>query len=61
MVFVFSFLANIHKRHSAYMKRFLDAIFRTDSMLELKLRELTKDSLENQLVVIPPLKVNWVQ
>ncbi|KAL5357963.1 Low affinity iron permease [Aspergillus floccosus] len=61
MVFVFSFLANLHERHSSYMKQFLDALFRTDSMLELKLRELTQDKLENQPVIVPPPKVNCVQ
>lgn len=61
MVFVFSFLANIHERHSTYMKRCLDAIFSVDSKLELKLRELTDDNLENQPTVIPPPKINWIQ
>ncbi|EED24066.1 low affinity iron transporter, putative [Talaromyces stipitatus ATCC 10500] len=61
MVFVFSFLANIHERHSTYMKRCLDAIFCVDSRLELKLRELTDDNLQNQPVVIPPPRVNWIQ
>jgi low-affinity ferrous iron transport protein len=61
MVFVFSFLANIHERHSAYVKKCLDAVFQADSNLELKLRELADDSLDNQPVIIPPPKVNWIQ
>ncbi|KAL1969789.1 hypothetical protein VTN77DRAFT_7298 [Rasamsonia byssochlamydoides] len=61
MVFVFSFLANIRERHSEYTKRCLDAIFRVDAALELKLRTLTGDQQDNELVVIPPPKANVVQ
>ncbi|KAL1984647.1 hypothetical protein VTN96DRAFT_8773 [Rasamsonia emersonii] len=61
MVFVFSFLANIRERHSDYTKRCLDAIFRVDAALELKLRTVTGDQQENELVIIPPPKANVVQ
>ncbi|KAM5435177.1 hypothetical protein MferCBS31731_006474 [Microsporum ferrugineum] len=61
MVFVFSFLTNIHERHSGYMKRCLDAIFSVDSRLELRLRSLTGDRLSNGMVIIPAPKMNSIQ
>jgi low-affinity ferrous iron transport protein len=61
MVFVFSFLANIRERHSEYTKRCLDSIFRVDAALELKLRTMTGDQQDNELIVIPPPAANVVQ
>ena len=61
MVFVFAFLANIRERHSTYLNTCLDAIFRVDAALELKLRLLTGDQLSNDCVIIRPPKVNVVQ
>ncbi|OXV09318.1 hypothetical protein Egran_02919 [Elaphomyces granulatus] len=61
MVFVFAFLANIRERHSAYLNSCLDAIFRVDAALELKLRLLTGDQLSNDCVIIQAPKVNSVQ
>jgi low-affinity ferrous iron transport protein len=61
MVLVFSFLANIRERHASYMRVCLDAIFRVDSALELKLRHLVGDKQDNEVIVIPPPKVNWLQ
>ncbi|KAH8703299.1 Low affinity iron permease-domain-containing protein [Talaromyces proteolyticus] len=61
MVFIFSFLANIHERHSAYTKTCLNSIFIVDSALERKLRSLTGDQVDNSVVVIPAPKMNPVQ
>ncbi|KAK0863743.1 hypothetical protein LTR87_016080 [Friedmanniomyces endolithicus] len=61
MVLIFAFLANIRERHSAYTKICLDATFRLDSFLERKLRLLTGDKLEKDVVVIPPPKFNALQ
>ena len=61
MVLVFSFLANIRERHSAYLKRCLDALFRVDAALEIRLRTLTEDTEKNETVVIPPIKANTTQ
>jgi low-affinity ferrous iron transport protein len=61
MVLVFSFLANIRERHSDYTKRCLDALFRVDAALELKLRCLTDDQVDNEVVVILPPKANTIQ
>ncbi|KAJ9302048.1 hypothetical protein DTO271G3_914 [Paecilomyces variotii] len=61
MVFIFAFLANIRERHSAYMNKCLDAIFKTDSMVEARLRHLTGDDAENAIVVLPAPKVGIIQ
>jgi low-affinity ferrous iron transport protein len=61
MVLVFSFLANIRERHSRYIARCLDATFRVDSALELKLRLLTNDTIANDTVIVPAPKVNRIQ
>jgi low-affinity ferrous iron transport protein len=61
MVFVFAFLANIRERHAEHTRRCMDAIYHVDSALELKLRVLTGDRLENECVVIPRPKTNVAQ
>lgn len=61
MVFVFAFLANINERHSAYIHKCLDAIFKTDAAIESRLRYLTEDDDENIAVVLPAPKVNILQ
>ncbi|KAE8369176.1 Low affinity iron permease-domain-containing protein [Aspergillus caelatus] len=61
MVFIFAFLANIRERHAAYTRSCLDAIFQVDSSLETKLRQLTDDSLPNDLVIIPAPRVSKIQ
>ncbi|KZZ94113.1 metal ion transporter [Ascosphaera apis ARSEF 7405] len=61
MVFTFGFLANMRERRSAYSKKCFDSIFVVDSVLELKLRSLTDDDLENDTVVLPAPKMNRIQ
>lgn len=61
MVLVFSFLANIRELHHDYSLKCLQATFRVDSALEGKLRLLTGDSLENDIVVIDAPKTSPVQ
>lgn len=61
MVFVFAFLANIRERHSAYTLSCLNAIFKVDSTLEFRLRLLTGDNIDNDVVIIPAPKVNRIQ
>ncbi|GIK02926.1 low-affinity Fe(2+) transport protein [Aspergillus viridinutans] len=61
MVFVFAFLANIRERHSAYTLSCLNAISKVDATLEYRLRLLTGDNIENDVVIIPAPKVSGVQ
>ncbi|KAF2160327.1 hypothetical protein M409DRAFT_70498 [Zasmidium cellare ATCC 36951] len=61
MVFIFSFLAILRERHSDYIRACIDAIYRVDSTLELKLRVVTNDQAGNLPVVIPALRMNRVQ
>jgi low-affinity ferrous iron transport protein len=61
MVLYFAFLANIRERHSAHAKRCLDILFDADSILELRLRDLTDDAENNPSVIIPAPKVGRLQ
>ncbi|KAI5282466.1 low-affinity Fe(2+) transport protein, partial [Ascosphaera aggregata] len=61
MVLTFGFLANMREQRAAYGKKCFDSIFVVDSVLELKLRSLTSDNLENDSVVIPGPKMNCIQ
>ncbi|KAE8372263.1 Low affinity iron permease-domain-containing protein [Aspergillus bertholletiae] len=61
MVFMFAFLANIRERHDAYTRCCFDAIFQVDASLEAKLRQLTHDSLSNDVVIIPAPRVSKIQ
>ncbi|OJJ50279.1 hypothetical protein ASPZODRAFT_149640 [Penicilliopsis zonata CBS 506.65] len=71
MLFVFSFLANIHERHAEYEARALDAIYRLDSTLECTLRtydnnhssdkEKHNQILPNPVMTSHPPKVNILQ
>ncbi|RLL94787.1 hypothetical protein CFD26_100396 [Aspergillus turcosus] len=61
MVFVFAFLANIRERHAAYTLSCIHAIFKVDSTLEFRLRLLTGDNIDNDVVIIPAPKVNGIQ
>ncbi|KAK9550434.1 hypothetical protein V6Z88_002544 [Aspergillus fumigatus] len=61
MVFVFAFLANVRERHSAYARSCLNAIFQVDATLEFRLRLLTGDNIDNDVVIIPAPKVSGVQ
>jgi low-affinity ferrous iron transport protein len=61
MVFVFSFLANIRERHSRYAKACLQTTFRVDARLELTLRAVTGDDVQNDMTIIAAPKVNFLQ
>lgn len=61
MVLIFAFLANIRERHTVYIEKCLNSIFKVDSEVELKLRILTGDVEENPTVVIPAPQINGVQ
>jgi low-affinity ferrous iron transport protein len=61
MVFVFAFLANIRERHSAYTLSCLNAIFKVDATLEFRLRLLTGNNIDNDVVIIPAPRVRGVQ
>ncbi|RAH47575.1 Low affinity iron permease [Aspergillus brunneoviolaceus CBS 621.78] len=61
MILVFAFLACLRERYADYSSTSLDAIFRLDSTLEMKLRCLTKDDLPNPMVADPPPKENILQ
>lgn len=61
MVFLMAFLANVRERHSRYQAECLKAIWKIDSALELKLRELSGHCLENPVVALPQRKRSNVQ
>lgn len=61
MVFIFSFLAILRERHSDYVRACIDAIYRIDSTLELKLRSLTNDRNDNLPIAISALRMNRLQ
>ncbi|PYI33237.1 Low affinity iron permease [Aspergillus indologenus CBS 114.80] len=52
MILVFAFLACLRERYADYNNTSLDAMFRLDSTLEMKLRCLTKDDLPNPMAVV---------
>ena len=56
MVFILAFLANIRERHDKYMTNCLGYIAKADASLELRLRTVTGDTIENGPVVIPAPK-----
>jgi low-affinity ferrous iron transport protein len=53
MVFILVFLANIRERHSNYTTKCLEQIYEVDAALELRLRTVTGDNIENGPVTIP--------
>ncbi|KAF2998943.1 low-affinity Fe(2+) transport protein [Curvularia kusanoi] len=61
MVLLLAFLANVRERHSRYTAECLRAIWKADSTLELKLRELTGDQTENPSIVMPEQKRSTIQ
>ncbi|OBT56698.1 hypothetical protein VE04_03778 [Pseudogymnoascus sp. 24MN13] len=52
MVMMLAFLANIRERHSNYTTECLETIYKVDAALELKLRTVTGDRVENEPVHI---------
>jgi len=61
MVFILAFLANIRERHTKYTTKCLSSIWKVDAALELRLRTLTHDTIENAPVAIPPRKCGRIQ
>ncbi|KAK9374341.1 Low affinity iron permease-domain-containing protein [Lipomyces chichibuensis] len=61
MVFVFVFLENIREQHRQYTESCMALIHKTDSALELRLRTITGDTIENEPVVIPGPQVTKIQ
>jgi low-affinity ferrous iron transport protein len=61
MVLLLAFLANTRERHSRYSAECLKAIWRADAALELKLRELTGDRVENPTIILPERKRSAIQ
>lgn len=61
MVFILAFLANIRERHTKYMTKCLEAIWKVDAALELRLRMATGDKIENPPVAIPAPKRSRIQ
>lgn len=61
MVFILAFLANIRERHGEYSNRCLEAIWKVDAALELRLRIATGDNEPNPTVTIPAPKVGKIQ
>lgn len=52
MVFILAFLANIREQHSNYSTKCLERIYEVDAALELRLRTVTGDKIENEPVTI---------
>jgi low-affinity ferrous iron transport protein len=61
MVFILAFLANIRERHTQYMTKCLEAIWAVDAALELRLRTVTGDKIENPPCAILVLKRSRIQ
>lgn len=61
MVFILAFLANIHERHNKYMTNCLEYIYKADAALELRLRTVTGDRIENGVVIISAPKRGRLQ
>ena len=61
MVFILAFLANIRERHNKYMTSCLVYIYKADAALELKLRTITGDRIENGPVIISAPKRGRLQ
>lgn len=61
MVLLLAFLANVRERHSRYTAECLKAIWKADSALELRLRELTGDQIENPIIAMPEQKRSTIQ
>ncbi|KAF3048400.1 low-affinity Fe(2+) transport protein [Didymella heteroderae] len=61
MVLLLAFLANTRERHSRYTAECLQAIWKADAALELRLREMTGDRIENPMIVLPKRKRSGVQ
>ncbi|KAF1926977.1 Low affinity iron permease [Didymella exigua CBS 183.55] len=61
MVLLLAFLANTHERHSRYTAECLKSIWKADAALELHLRELSGDRVENPMIVLPERKRSGVQ
>lgn len=61
MVLLLAFLANVRERHSRYSAECLEAIWKADSALELRLRTLTGDTIENCVIVVPQRQRNKIQ
>jgi low-affinity ferrous iron transport protein len=61
MLLIFVFLANIQERHGAHTDKCLDTLFQVDSAIETDLRTITRDTIPNPVVTIPPPKVSRIQ
>ncbi|KAK9366680.1 Low affinity iron permease-domain-containing protein [Lipomyces kononenkoae] len=61
MVFVFVFLENIREQHRQYSESCMALIHKTDAALELRLRTITGDTIDNEPVVIPGPYVRRIQ
>ena len=61
MVFLLAFIANIRERHTKYMTKCLESIWKVDAALETKLRTVSGDKIENPSIVIPPVNQTRIQ
>ncbi|CAG8397393.1 unnamed protein product [Penicillium salamii] len=61
MILVFAFLACLRECYSKCTMTCVDAIFRTDATIELKLRELNQDQFPNPAEIISPRKEGCFQ
>ncbi|KAF4342749.1 low-affinity iron zinc ion transport fet4 [Fusarium beomiforme] len=61
LIFIFSFLAILRERHAAYTHACVDAIYRVDAALEVKLRALTNDEIVNPETLMSAPRVSWLQ
>lgn len=61
MVLIFAFLAYVRERHNVYITACLQHIFKVDSAVELKLRNMTGDDIPNPTIVVPAPKMSRIQ
>ncbi|CAD0093961.1 unnamed protein product [Aureobasidium mustum] len=61
MVFMLALLANDRERHEQYLNQCTTRIMAVDTELELVLRDITKDTIENEAVVIEAAAVSKLQ
>ncbi|KAH0045229.1 Low affinity iron permease, partial [Aureobasidium melanogenum] len=61
MVFMLALLANDRERHEKFLHQCTTRLMTVDTDLEILLRDITKDSIENEAVVIEPPAISKLQ
>lgn len=61
MVLLLAFLANVRERHGRYQAECLKAIWKIDSTLEIRLREMTGDQVANPTITLAQRRKSTIQ